>query len=107
MMKVVGFSAVDAYATPGEYAYLYDTGGHNTFNGTPSHSWLVTSSCAINASGFYTVTAYGGAGNTDVAYLKLPSGGRLVHMPPHDVLYAGNGHVLDDVWYYYPRVYPV
>ena len=61
MMKVVGFSAVNAYATPGEYAYLlYGTGGQNTFNGTPTGSWLVSNSGTITVCGFYTVTAYGG-----------------------------------------------
>ena len=108
MMKVVGFSAVDAYALKGsqENAYLYDTGGDNTFNGTPAGSWLVTSSGTITVNGFYTVTAYGGAGNTDVAYVTVPSGGWLVPMPPHDAVYAADGQVLYDVWYY-PRVFPL
>ena len=97
LVKASGFQAVYATAAPGsnDIAYLADAGGTNTFNGTPTSSWLVGQGYLNNALGFQAVYATAGAGSNDTAFLTDNGGTNIYNGTPTNSWLVGQGFLND------------
>ena len=78
-----------------DIAYLTDAGGTNTFNGTPTHSWLDGNGFLSYVIGFKAVYATAGSGSHDIAYLTDVSGTNTFNGTPTNSWLVGNGYLND------------
>ena len=96
---VIDVSAVANIVVTGgggdDVAYLTDTGGNNTFNGTPTKSWLDGNGFHNETIGFQAVYATAGDGSHDVAYLTDTGGNNTFNGTPTNSWLIGTGYLND------------